>query len=76
MTDYTIGIDPDIKRSGKREGAGRKKVNVKAVSIKVPQDVADILASVEHPTQWICDAMRLKSRLDKEASRQRGAFFC
>lgn len=51
-------------RGGKREGAGRKKVNVRAISIQVPQDIADILDKVEHKKEWICQAIRLLAKVE------------
>lgn len=52
------------QRGGKREGSGRKKTNVRAVSFRIPQEIADILANVEHPKEWICDAILLKAKME------------
>ena len=47
------------KRRGKREGAGRKATVVKFYTIGAPQDVVDIIESVEgNKSQFIFRAIR------------------
>lgn len=47
---------------GKREGSGRKKTSVKTIGLRIPQDVADILAEASasgtKPTDYIIRAIR------------------
>ena len=51
----------DAPRSwgGAREGAGRKRVSSKSISIRIPEDVAAVLDSVEgSKTDFIVAAIR------------------
>lgn len=45
---------------GARKGAGRKSVrgNVKTISIRVPQDIVDILSDCENKADYIVEAIR------------------
>ena len=43
---------------GKREGAGRKKTTSKSIALRIPEDVAEILDSVENRTAYIIEAIR------------------
>ena len=49
---------------GKREGSGRKKKATAQIGLRVPEDVANILASVEgSKTDFICEAIRFYANM-------------
>ena len=50
----------DKKRGGYRPGAGRKPTvgNVKTLSVRIPQDVSDILDEQPNRSQYIAEAVR------------------
>lgn len=49
---------------GSREGAGRKKVAVKQVGFRAPEDVADVLSRCGKATDFIVAAIREKAKRD------------
>lgn len=55
-------IEDKKEWGGKREGSGRKKTSVKTIGLRIPQDVADILAEAAasgiRPTDYIIRAIR------------------
>ena len=53
MTDNRID-----HRGGKRIGAGRKKESVARISVRIPQDVSDIIDEVDNKTDFVCEAVR------------------
>lgn len=61
-------MEKDVKSKGwggKRTGAGRKSTvgNVKSFTLKVPRDVADILARVQGgKAAFVCEAVRALAR--------------
>lgn len=48
------------RRGGRRPGAGRPNVKnvVGTITLRIPQDIADILAAQEHRTDFILAAIR------------------
>lgn len=46
------------RRGGRRESSGRKKVGVKRIVFRAPQDIVDILDTKENMTEFICTAIR------------------
>ena len=49
---------------GKREGSGRKKKATAQIGLRVPEDIANILASVEgSKTDFICEAIRFYANM-------------
>ncbi|MBR6287608.1 MAG: hypothetical protein IKR18_11655 [Bacteroidaceae bacterium] len=45
---------------GKRDGAGRKRVNSKRIGLSVPDDVVEALSKVGNMSQFIVEAIREK----------------
>lgn len=49
---------------GKREGSGRKKKAAAQIGLRVPEDIANILVSIEgSKTDFICEAIRFYAKM-------------
>lgn len=53
-------------RGGARPGAGRKRTSASSIALRIPQDVAEILARVENRSAYIVEAIRAYARRDRD----------
>lgn len=59
MQNVKVHGDESPKWGGAREGAGRKKTTSKSIALRIPEDVAAILDSVEgSKSAFIVEAIR------------------
>ena len=54
-----------IGRGGSRPGAGRKKIASKSIALRIPDDVVEILDSVENRSAYIIEAIRYYTKVKK-----------
>lgn len=58
-------------RGGKREGAGRKRTSVKSYAFHAPQEVHDILESVEgSKSAYICQCILMATEMMRSAKKK------